>query len=139
MDLDSAMAFVSRHKAGVLMTIRGNGRPQSSNVNFAANGETIRVSVTDGRAKVANLRRDPRVSLHVSSDDFWSYAVVEGTADLSPVAAAPGDPTVVALRQLFRDVQGEHPDWDDYDRAMVEDRRLVLTIRPERAYGFLRG
>ncbi len=138
MDLDTAMAFVGQRKAGVLMTIRGNGRPQSSNINYAADVESIRISVTDGRAKVTNLRRDPRVSLHVSSEDFWSYAVVEGSAELSPVAAAPGDPTVVALRQLFRDVQGEHPDWDDYDRAMVEDQRLVLTIRPERAYGFVR-
>ena len=39
----------------------------------------IRISVTDGRAKTANLRRDPRASLHVTRDDFYAYAVIEAT------------------------------------------------------------
>ena len=61
--------------------------------------------------------------------------VVEGVADLSPVATDPHDETVEELIRLYRDVQGEHPDWDDYRAAMVRDRRLVLRLRIERAYG----
>jgi hypothetical protein len=79
------------------------------------------------------------VSLHVSAADFWSYVVIEGTAELTPPAAAPDDATVVELVDLYRAVQGEHPDWDEYRAAMVADRRLVLRLHPERAYGMVPG
>ncbi len=123
---------------GVLATLRRDGRPQLSVVDFAhAVGErVIRISTTDGRAKVANLRRDPRASLFVGAEGMSSYAVVEGSAELSAVAADRADDVVAELVDLYRAVQGEHPDWDDYRRAMVEDRRLVRRLRVERVYGF---
>ena len=93
--------------------------------------------MTDGRAKTANLRRDPRASLHVTRDDFYAYAVVEAIAELTPVAAEPDDATVDELVEYYRALAGEHPDWDDYRRAMVADRRLIVRLRPERAYGML--
>ncbi len=71
----------------------------------------------------------------MTSADRWAYTVAEGTADLTPVAADPNDDTVEELIRLYRDVLGEHPDWDDYRQAMVRDRRLVLRLRVERAYG----
>ena len=122
---------------GVLVTMRRDARPQLSNVNYAFNADEqiIRISTTDDRAKVRNLRRDPRASFHVSSSDFWTYAVAEGSADLSPVAGDPDDATVEELIDLYRAVQGEHPDWADYRAAMVRDHRLVVRIRVERAYG----
>ena len=95
----------------------------------------MRVSLTDGRAKTRNLRRDPRVSLHVVAEDFWSYVVLEGEAELSPVAASPDDATVDELVAYYRAANGEHPDWDDYRRSMVADGRLVLRVRPTYAYG----
>ena len=98
----------------------------------------MRVSVTDGRAKVANLRRDPRASLMVGSPDGWSYAVLEGKAELSPVAAREDDATVEELVEVYRAVRGEdHPDWDDYRRAMVADHRLVLRLHVEHVYGLV--
>ena len=75
--------------------------------------------------------------MHVATSDGWPYTVLEGTAELSAVAADPHDATVGELVDLFRAVQGEHPDWDEYRRAMVDDRRLVLRIVVERAYGIL--
>ena len=122
---------------GILVTMRRDARPQLSNVNYAFNAgeQLIRISTTDDRAKVANLRRDPRASFHVSSRDFWTYAVAEGIADLSPVAGDPDDATVEELIDLYRAVQGEHPDWADYRAAMVRDHRLVVRMRVERAYG----
>ncbi|MFG1951030.1 PPOX class F420-dependent oxidoreductase [Micromonospora sp. NPDC048830] len=122
---------------GVLATVKRDGRPQLSNVVYAFDRERmlIRVSVTDGRAKTANLRRDPRASFQVSSEDGWSYAVAEARAELTPVAQRPDDPTVEELVGLYRAVQGEHPDWDDFRAAMVAERRLVLRLYVERLYG----
>jgi PPOX class probable F420-dependent enzyme len=138
MDLTDALAFARDRKQGVLATIRANGRPQLSNIMFVpGDGDTLLISVTDDRAKTVNLRRDPRASLYVLGHTFWQYVVIEATAELSPVAADPHDPTVEALIAYYRVGQGEHPDWEDYRAAMVSDRRLVLTLRPERAYGIL--
>ena len=120
---------------GVLVTLKRDGRPQLSNISYALADGVIRISVTDGRAKTANLRRDPRASLHVTSDDFWSYVVAEGHGDLTPPAADPGDATVDELVELYRSVQGEHEDWDDFRAAMVRDRRLVIRIPVGRLYG----
>lgn len=126
----------SRH-LGVLATIKRDGRPQLSNVSYTFDPERnlIRVSITAGRAKTANLRRDPRASLHVSSADGWSYAVVEAHAELSPVATDPDDATVAELIDIYRAIRGEHPDWADYRRAMVADRRIALRLHVERVYG----
>ncbi|MEU3918508.1 PPOX class F420-dependent oxidoreductase [Streptomyces sp. NPDC029004] len=138
---DALLRLVAEHKGGVLVTLKRDGRPQLSNVNhfYYPQERTIRVSLTDGRAKTANLRRDPRASYHVTSGDRWAWTVAEGTAELSAVAADPYDETVEELIKLYRDVSGEHPDWDDYRSAMVRDRRLVLRLRVERAYGQPRG
>lgn len=123
-----------RHQ-GVLVTLKRDGRPQLSNISYVLTDGVIRISVTDGRAKTANLRRDPRASVHVTSDDFWSYVVAEGDAELTPVAGDPGDATVNELVELYRAVQGEHSDWDDYRAAMVRDRRLVIRIPISHTYG----
>jgi PPOX class probable F420-dependent enzyme len=120
---------------GVLITLKGDGRPQSSNIIYAADGDRIRISVTADRAKTRNLQRDPRANLHVSAPDFWAYVVAECTASVGVPAGSPDDDTVEALIQLYRDLSGEHPDWDDYRRAMVAEHRLVLTLHVERLYG----
>jgi PPOX class probable F420-dependent enzyme len=137
---DGFAELIGVRRQGVLVTLRKDGWPQLSNVNYGwdAQSQTIRISTTDDRAKTQNLRRDPRASFHVTSDDFWSYAVVDGRADLSAVAKDPYDAAVEELIDLYRAVQGEHPDWDDYRAAMVRDRRLVVRLRAERAYGAVR-
>ena len=136
MDLADALAFARDRRRGVLATIRANGRPQLSNIMFVpGEGNTLRISVTDDRAKTANLRRDPRASLYVVGDSFFQYAVIEATAEISAVAADPQDPTVDDLVEYYRIAQGEHPNWEEYRAAMVADRRLVVTVHPERAYG----
>ena len=136
--IDSALAFVREHQRGVLITLKRDGRPQSSNIAYTVGDDgVIRISVTDDRAKTANLRRDPRASLHVNSDDFWAYAVIEADVSLMPVAADPHDPTVEALIDYYRTLSGEHDDWDDYRRAMIDDGRLILELRPTHAYGIV--
>jgi PPOX class probable F420-dependent enzyme len=137
MDLTEALAFAHKRKQGVLATIRSNGRPQLSNIAYVPEGDTILISVTDDRAKTANLRRDPRASLYVLGDTFYQYVVIEAVAELSPVAAEPNDATVEALIRYYEAASGAHPDWDEYRAAMIADKRLALTLRPERAYGIL--
>ncbi|MEU5906095.1 PPOX class F420-dependent oxidoreductase [Micromonospora sp. NPDC047527] len=129
--------LIAGRSMGVLATIKRDGRPQMSTVVYSFDREAglIRVSVTDGRAKTANLRRDPRASFHVGSEDGWAYAVVEGRAELTALSADLGDATVEELVGLYRSLRGEHPDWDDYRRAMVAERRLVLRLHVERVYG----
>lgn len=128
--------FAHSHLAA-LVTLKHDGRPQISNISYwyDQQNQTFDVSITDGRAKTANMRRDPRVSLQVSSKDGWKYAVAEGEAELSAVATDPHDDTVEALISLFRNIQGEHSDWDEYRRVMVADKRLVLRIPITYVYG----
>jgi PPOX class probable F420-dependent enzyme len=138
---DKLLALISGNAIGVLATIKGDGRPQLSNVSyhFDPRVPVVQVSVTEPRAKTRNLRRDPRASILVSSDDGWSYAVAEGTAELTPPASAPDDDTVEALVALYRNIAGEHPDWDEYRQAMVTDRRVVLTLPISHLYGMPPG
>jgi uncharacterized protein len=138
---DKLLAVIADNSLGVLATLKRDGRPQLSNITyyFDARNTTIQVSVTEPRAKTRNLRRDPRASLLVSSDDGWSYAVADGTATLTPPAGSPNDDTVEALIALYRNIAGEHPDWDDYRRSMVTDRRVVLTMPIAHVYGMPPG
>ena len=138
---DKLLALIADNSLGVLATIKRDGRPQLSNVTYHFDPRTlaIEISVTEPRAKTRNLRRDPRASLLVSSDDGWSYAVAEGTAMLSPPAAAPDDETVESLVTLYRNVAGEHPDWDEYREAMVVDRRVLVRLRIGHLYGMPPG
>ena len=138
---DKLLALIADNSLGVLATIKRDGRPQLSNVtyHFDPRSVAIEVSVTEPRAKTRNLRRDPRASILVSSEDGWAYAVAEGDAELSPPAAAPDDDTVNALVNLYRAVAGEHPDWDDYRAAMVADRRVLLRLRIAHLYGMPPG
>ena len=136
MELARALELAAGQRLGVLTTLKRDGRPQLSNISHAVGDDgVIRISVTADRAKTANARRDPRVSLYVGRGDGWAYVVLEGRAELTPVATAPDDATVEELVATYRQLAGEHPDWDDYRRAMVADRRLVLRLHPERAYG----
>lgn len=140
MDLAEALAFVRSHRNGVLVTSRANGRPQLSNIVYGVGDDgAVRISITADRAKYRNLRRDPVASLHVTRDDFFAYVVLDGVVELSAVAADPADAAVDGLVELYRSFAGEHPDWVEYRNAMVDDRRVLVTLRPERAYGMLNG
>jgi PPOX class probable F420-dependent enzyme len=123
---------------GVVVALKRDGRPQLSNVDYLADGaaQLIRFSTTDGRAKVHNLRRDPRASFYVSGPNGSAYVVAEATAELTPPAAAHDDATVEELVDVYRGVQGEHPDWQEYREVMVADGRLVVRLHVQRLYGW---
>lgn len=134
---DRLLALLADRNSGVVTTLKKDGRPQLSNVSytFDPSERLIRVSITDGRAKTKNLRRDPRVSFYVNAPDFRSYVVAEGEAELTPVTTSPNDAAADELVDVYRAIAGEHPDWDEYREAMVADNRLVLRIPVTRVYG----
>ena len=135
------LELFARLRGGSLITLKRDGRPQASVVIHAWDGpaRTVRVSLTDDRAKTRNLRRDPRASYQVVAPDLTAWAVGEGFAQLTPPAADPHDATVEALVDLYRRLAGEHPDWPEYRAAMVADRRVVLTLAFEHVYGGISG
>lgn len=132
---DRLLALLGDARIGVLATIKRDGRPQLSNVSYRFADGLVRISVTDTRAKTANLRRDARASFYVTAPDYRSYVVAEGSAELTPVATEPNDATVDELVDVYRSISGEHPDWDEYRTAMVADRRLVIRLAVDRVYG----
>lgn len=138
MDVAEALDFARTNRWSVLTTIRRNGRPQLSNVAHSVDGDgLIRISVTAERAKYRNLLREPWAALHVTRSDFFAYVVIEGGVELSPVAVRPDDATVDELVAYYRGAVGEHEDWDAFRAAMVAERRLVVRLTADRAYGML--
>ena len=125
--------FLKDHRHGVLATIRRDGRPQLSNILYFLDDDgRIKVSVTQTRAKTKNLRRDPRASLHVQGRSPYEYLVVDGVVEL-----IEGDGLAEKLRHYYRRASGEHPDWDEYDAAMITEQRLLISMSVDRAYGQL--
>ncbi|MEY2455571.1 MAG: hypothetical protein QOK06_665 [Acidimicrobiaceae bacterium] len=138
MELISALDFARTTRQSVLTTIRGNGRPQLSNVlHHVYDDGVIRISITADRAKCRNLARQPWAALHVTREDFFAYAVLESDVELSPVATRPDDATVDELVEYYKVLVGEHEDWDAYRKAMVAERRVMARLKPNRAYGML--
>jgi len=138
MELTDALSFARTTRQSVLTTIRSNGRPQLSNVlHSVSDAGIIRISVTADRAKYKNLRREPWAALHVTREDFYAYAVIEGDVELSPVSTSVDDPVVEEMIEVYRSMMGEHEDWPAYRQAMVDDKRALVLLTPTRAYGMV--
>ena len=129
---DLAREFLRVNHRAVLSTLRRDGRPQLSPVAATVDGKgRVIVSTPETTAKARNVHRDPRVSLCVFSDAFYGpWAQVEGDAEVVERPEA-----VELLVDYYRRISGEHPDWEDYRRAMVEDRRVLVRFAIERASG----
>ncbi|MEE2041132.1 PPOX class F420-dependent oxidoreductase [Nocardiopsis sp. CT-R113] len=130
-------ALLAESRLGVLATIKADGRPQLSPVMpfYDREAGVIHVSITEGRAKTANLRRDPRATLEVTSADGRAWATAEGIASLTGPGTSPDGPEVEALVGYYRLAAGEHPDWDEYRAVMVSDRRVLMTMTVDHVYG----
>ncbi|MFD0360002.1 PPOX class F420-dependent oxidoreductase [Nocardia sp. GCM10030253] len=130
-------ALLAESRLGVLATIRSDGRPQLSPVQPSYDREAgiIYVSTSAGTAKIANLRRDPRATLEVTSQDGWAWATAEGMATLTGPGTDPNGPEVQALVDYYRVAAGDHPDWDEYRSVMVTDRRVLITMTVDHVYG----
>ena len=130
MDAEDARRFIRSHHRGVLATTRSDGRAQLSPVTTAIDGGgRAVVSTRAGAMKTVNVRRRPWAALCVVSDEFFGpWVQVEGPVDLLELPDAMDE-----LVAYYRSVSGEHPDWDDYRRAMERDQRVIVRIAIERA------
>jgi len=130
-------ALLAEARLGVLATIKSDGVPQLSPVTpyYDREAGIVYVSMTEGRAKTANLRRDPRATLEVTSSDGRSWATAEGIATLIGPGTDPHGPEVEALVDYYRKAAGEHPDWDEYRAVMVSDRRVLMKMSVDHVYG----
>ncbi|MFD6562669.1 PPOX class F420-dependent oxidoreductase [Micromonospora profundi] len=127
-DRDTLLDFLRTRHRVVLMTTRADGRPQSSPVSAGVDAEgRLVISTYPERAKVANIRRDPRVSACVLSDDWdGPWVQVDGTAEVLDLPEA-----LEPLVEYFRSISGEHPDWDDYRAAMVRQGKSLIRVTIE--------
>jgi PPOX class probable F420-dependent enzyme len=132
-----AHALLAASRLGILATIKADGRPQLSPVMpfYDQADGVVYVSMRAGLAKTVNLRRDPRATLEVTRQDGRAWATAEGTASLTGPGTDPFGPEVQALVDYYRLAAGEHPDWDEYRAAMVDDRRVLMAMTVEHVYG----
>ncbi|KUM75442.1 PPOX class F420-dependent oxidoreductase [Streptomyces griseorubiginosus] len=127
--LDELLDFVRPRHRALLLTRRADGAPQASPLTCGVDDSgRIVVSTYPERAKTRNAKRDPRVSVVVLSDDWdGPWVQVDGTAEVidSPESVEP-------LVEYFRNISGEHPDWDEYRSAMVRQGKSIIRVTPER-------
>ena len=110
--------------------------PQMSIVTCGAYRDGVAFSTTVDRAKLLNLKRDARCSLMVSKQDWWGYIVFEGKATILSPDNTSADELRDALRDVYRAATGgDHPNWPEYDQAMVDDRRAAVIVVPDQVYG----
>jgi len=130
MEIEKARDFIRENHHGVLTTYRQDGSLQMSPILVGIDEEGLAViSSRETAYKVKNLRRDPRASVCVFVDDFFGeWLQIDGTADILSLPEAM-EPLVTYYRTNF----GEHPDWDEYREAMVNEQRLLIRIHIERA------
>ena len=138
METTTAVDFARGLRQSVLVTTRNDGRPQLSNVlHRVADDGVVWVSLTADRAKYKNLAKRPWGALHVTSDDFWAYAVLEGDVELSPVVTDPNGPDADEHVEHYRALVGEHRDWDEYRASLVNEKRSFAKLTTTYAYGML--
>jgi PPOX class probable F420-dependent enzyme len=140
MTFEDVRPFLERHHWGVVTTHWPDGGAQSSIVFCGAyQGHTAFVAVYGKSAKVRNLRRDPRCTVLTVTDNWRSWVTVEGEAQLFDYHNTEAE----KVRQMFREVYracGDvaHPDWEEYDQAMVRQGAVIVLVRPQRIYGLVR-
>ncbi len=132
---DEVKEFISTNNKAVLSTFRRNGAAQLSIVIVGTYDGGAAFTTTEDRAKLINLRRDTRCSLLVSQDSWWGFVVLEGTAQIMGADNTDAETLRQAFRDVYRSISGEHPDWNEYDRAMRDDRRAIVIVHPEHVYG----
>jgi PPOX class probable F420-dependent enzyme len=136
MDLAVAFAWAATRTQGILITLRADGRAQSSDISYFSDGSSMLISLTLDRAKTKNMQRDPRVVLHVTDRPSWSYLSFDGHVELTPVTAAIDDAVNDQLFAYYEAVAGKpHPNWAEYRQAMVDEGRLLARVVPTSVVG----
>ena len=140
MDFNDVVPFFETHKRGVIATRRPNGATHSSIVVCGAyEGNAAFVSVYPRSQKIRNLRRDPNCTVLSVRDDWREWVSVEGQATLIDYNNTDAEEMRVLLRKVYMACSHtEHPDWEEYDQAMIDQEAVIVLVKPERVYGLVR-
>jgi PPOX class probable F420-dependent enzyme len=140
MDFDDASLFLETHHQGVIATRRPNGATHSSIVVVGAyEGNAAFVSVYPRSQKIRNLRRDPNCTVLGVTDHWREWVSVEGQATLFDYNNMDAEEMRVMLREVYMACSHtEHPDWEEYDQAMIDQEAVIVLVKPDRVYGLLR-
>src|SRR5262245_5969456 len=130
MNDQEAREFVAKRRLGTLATLMRDGRPQLSTITYYMDDDgTLKISTPRRTVKARNVQRDPRVALHIMGDNAWQFLVVEGTARWAEENLA------AELRRYYERAAGKpHPNWQEYDEAMIKENRVLLQITVDRMY-----
>tara|TARA_B100000676_G_C18050647_1_gene830930 strand:+ start:853 stop:1275 length:423 start_codon:yes stop_codon:yes gene_type:complete len=140
MDFEDVSCFLESNHRGVITTNRPDGSSHSSIVVCGLyNQQPVFVSVYPKSQKIKNLRRDTRCTFLSVSPDWREWVTVEGKASLVGYDNTPHEEMRKLLRKVYMCCSDtEHPDWTEYDEAMVEQEAVIVTVTPEKVYGLLR-
>ena len=125
MDLAEALAFIQNNKAGVLGTVGPDGAPHLVVIGVAVKGGTLLISTPRTTVKARNIERDPRVTIVFG---IRPWVGIAGRARILT------EDLPARFREYYRLAAGEHPDWDEFDQAMIDEQRVLIEVTPERAY-----
>ena len=132
----NVVEFAKTTHRGVLSTFRRDGSVQMSIISCGPFREGIAFTVTEDRVKLKNLRRDPHCTLLVSRESWWGFVVLQGRAEIMSADNTEPEEFRMGLRDAYRACSGsEHPNWDEYDQAMRDDRRSIIVVVPDHIYG----
>ena len=135
MNKTEAVIYLKENHRGVLATAKKDGRPQLSNIGYLYDTDgLVKISTTADRIKVHNIKRNSQVSMVAQGNNWYEYLVIEGTATVSP------EGQLEELRHLYEGTAGKpHPNWAEYDEAMVRDHRIIISITIEKMYPLENG
>ena len=140
MNFEDVRPFMETHHRGVIATQRPDGAAHSSIVVCGAyEGSAAFVSVYPRSQKIRNLRRNPNCTVLAVREDWREWVSVEGTATLSDYTNTDAEEFRLMLRKVYMACSAtEHPDWDEYDQAMIAQEAVIVLVEPKRVYGLLR-
>ena len=134
--LDDLDALLAQNSVVVFTTFRRDGMPQQSLVTVGKMDGGLAFTTRAVNAKARNLARDPRCAIMLVSPDRRAFAVLDGSAEVQGAHNTDAEALRLRLREVYRTAAGrEHPDWDEYDRAMAEQERVAVLLRPDRIAG----
>jgi len=125
MDIAEALEFIQQNKTGVLGTVGPDGAPHLVVIGVAVKDGTLLISTPSTTVKYRNIERDPRVSIVFG---------VRPWVGITGRARILADDLPARFREYYRLAAGEHPDWDEFDAAMITEQRILIEVTPERAY-----
>jgi hypothetical protein len=142
-DLDDVRSLIHRdHGLAVVAVPREDGTVGASVVNAGVLAHPVDGSQVVAFVSAAASRRLDRLRagrpVTVTFRAAWAWASVEGDAEIigpdDPCPHLDGGAVPQLLRDIFTAAGGTHENWAAYDRAMADERRAAVLVRPQRIY-----